>query len=275
MLVTTQLRTSKDLQLLISKLECTVNRIPSSGPYRDVWSEPHGGSYLVRGPNYLANGRGKGVKRPSKPALFSIIGVDSTQNDKENPNSRIKAMSMSDESYRYRFFAAFMVENANNEAKRMRLLPQEFLLVFNFVLPWGNLVIYSMRDQNDRKGVNAAAALWERFLDGSDQFRKDRLKMLPAVKSGPYLIKKLVGSKPTVIAKKIPVSFSGSRALNYLEVSLDVSQGGAFANSIAHSVMGKAELLEVDLAFIIEASELNECPEQILSIVRLHRLDMR
>ena len=99
--------------------------------------------------------------------------------------------------------------------------------------------------------------------------------MLPAIQKGPYLVKKLVGSKPVIIAKKIPVTFTGSRELNYLEISLDVSQGGAFANSIAHSVMGKAQLLEVDLAFVIEATEGRECPEQILAVVRLHKLDMK
>ena len=145
--------------------------------------------------------------------------------------------------------------------------------MFNFVLPWGNLVIHSIREQD--AGGGGASALWERFLDGPESYRNDRLKMLPAIKKGPYLVKKLVGSKPVIIAKKIPVTYTGSRDLNYLEISLDVSQGGAFANSIAHSVMGKAELLEVDLAFVIEAAEARECPEQILAVVRLHKLDMK
>lgn len=268
----TQIRTSKELQPLVSGLECTVKRIGGKGPYNDAWSEPHAGGFHVRGSSYLSKGIGKGIKRPSKPSLFSIVGVDSTKNESREA-TRVAIMSASEESYRHRFASAFMLENALREAKRNKLLPQQFLLMFNFVLPWGNLVIHTMRDQDSSEG--GAAALWERFLDGSESYRMERLKMLPAVKKGPYLVKKLVGQKPVIIANKIPVAFSGSRELNYLEISLDVSKGGAFANSIAHSVMGKADLLEVDLAFVIEAKEVSELPEQILAVVRLHKLDMR
>ena len=46
----------------------------------------------------------------------------------------------------------------------------------------------------------------------------------------------------------------------------------AFANSIAHSVMGKSELLTVDLAFVLEATNEVELPERLLAVVRLHKV---
>lgn len=120
-----QVRASKELQTVISRLECSVKRITDKSPYNDSWSEPHAGSFLVRGPSYLSNGSGRGTKRPSKSSLFSIIGVDSTKN---SGATSVKVMSQSEESYRTRFVSALMSENASREAKKYNIIPQQVRL---------------------------------------------------------------------------------------------------------------------------------------------------
>lgn len=90
------------------------------------------------------------------------------------------------------------------------------------------------------------------------------------------MVKKMVGSTPAIIGQKLPVSYSGSVEENYLEVSLDVTQGPALGNTIANTVVGKADVVTVDLGFVLEGQEAEgTLPEQMLGLVRLHHFNMK
>ncbi len=85
----------------------------------------------------------------------------------------------------------------------------------------------------------------------------------------------MVGSTPALIGTKLPVSYQGSVADNYLEIILDVTKGPALGNSVANTVVGKADSVTVDLGFVIEGNEEDgHLPEQILGLVRFHHLNM-
>jgi hypothetical protein len=86
----------------------------------------------------------------------------------------------------------------------------------------------------------------------------------------------MVGSTPALIGTKLPVSYRGSIEENFLEIILDVTRGPAFGNSVATTVVGKADMVTVDLGFVIEGQEEDgTLPEQMLSLVRFHHLDMK
>jgi len=85
------------------------------------------------------------------------------------------------------------------------------------------------------------------------------------------MIKKLVGSTPARIGTKVPVTYRGSIDENFLEIIIDVTKGPALGNNIASTVVGKAELVTVDLGFVIEAQE----DEQMLGLIRFHHLNMK
>ena len=90
------------------------------------------------------------------------------------------------------------------------------------------------------------------------------------------MIKKMVGSTPALIGTKLPVSYNGSIKENYLEIKLDVTKGPAFGNSVANTVVGKSDVVTVDLGFVIEGSEEDgTLPEQMLGLFRLHHLNMK
>jgi hypothetical protein len=88
------------------------------------------------------------------------------------------------------------------------------------------------------------------------------------------VVKKVVGSTPALIGTKLPVSYRGSVAENYLEIILDVTKGPALGNSVANTVVGKADLVTVDLGFVIEGQEDGHLPEQMLGLIRYHHLNM-
>lgn len=85
----------------------------------------------------------------------------------------------------------------------------------------------------------------------------------------------MVGSTPTLIGTKVPVSYRGSIADNYLEVIIDVTKGPALGNNICNTVVGKADVVTVDLGFVIEARADEHLPERMLGVVRLHHLNMK
>ena len=74
---------------------------------------------------------------------------------------------------------------------------------------------------------------------------------------------------------KVPVSYRGSTAKNYLEIIIDVAKGLALGNNICNSVMGKADVVTVDLGFVIEAREDENLPEHMLVAVCFHHLNMK
>lgn len=73
----------------------------------------------------------------------------------------------------------------------------------------------------------------------------------------------------------MPTSYRGSVEENFLEINLDVTRGPAFGNSVANTVVGRADAVTVDLGFVIEGQDAAHLPEQMLCLVRLHHLDMK
>ena len=59
---------------------------------------------------------------------------------------------------------------------------------------------------------------------------------------------------------KVPVSYRGSTAKNYLEIIIDVAKGLALGNNFCNSVVGKADVVTVNLQLVIEAQEDEHLP---------------
>ena len=89
------------------------------------------------------------------------------------------------------------------------------------------------------------------------------------------MVKKLVKTVPVLIGQKIPVSYFGSYEERYLEITLDITRGGKFANSIVNTCAGAADAITVDMGFLIQGSDSSELPELMLGAFRLHHVDMK
>ena len=92
------------------------------------------------------------------------------------------------------------------------------------------------------------------------EYCNKHFKLIPRVCSGPWVVKKLVGSTPALIGTKVPVSYRGSIAENYLEIIIDVAKGLALGNNFCNSVVGKADVVTVNLQLVIEAQEDEHLP---------------
>mmetsp|Transcript_29608 Transcript_29608/g.45814 ORF Transcript_29608/g.45814 Transcript_29608/m.45814 type:complete len:784 (+) Transcript_29608:17-2368(+) len=232
----------------------------------NVWSEPHASTMKVRGPTYAQDG----VKIPSEESMFAVLGVDNFVREKSGGEEDCRSGTS---SFRERWKS--VCEDVGVES-----VP--FLLVFNFIVPWGNFQTYLIRPDADNGPFSTHHAdrpsekAWKSFLEGDTEYRNTVLKFIPRIIAGPWMVKKMVGSTPAIIGQKLPVSYSGSIEENYLEVSLDVTQGPALGNTIANTVAGKADVVTVDLGFVLEGQDADgTLPEQMLGLVRLHHFNMK
>jgi len=231
-----------------------------------VCSEPLGSDFQVRGETYTNDH----IKIESDVPMFALLGVDHLRNGNEQKKGNLMLNSCSRPLSYY--------ERLKKKCHDVGIVAP-FLLVINFVLPWGNFISYFYRSEGTNSGPYVegheeihSERLWKEFLTGNKDYRNNRLKFIPRVIAGPWMVKKMVGSKPAIIGKKIPTTYYGSEGDNYLEVCLNVAGGGAAANSIANACIGAADSLTVDLGFLIEGKNYEELPEQLLNVLRVHHI---
>jgi len=117
-----------------------------------------------------------------------------------------------------------------------------------------------------------------RFFMGSDEYKSNRLKIIPVAVKGPWVVKSAVGGKPALIGKKLPVSYfyqpenplTGD--LEYFEADLDIVASSA-ARHILAITRSYTTVLTLDLGFVVQGNSTEELPEQVLVGVRLHGID--
>ena len=88
-----------------------------------------------------------------------------------------------------------------------------------------------------------------------------RLKVLPTVVDGPWLVRASVGQVPTIIGKKLATTYV--QGPDFLECSIDV-----FSSSAAKAVLGVclngARKMTMDVGFVVEAQTEEELPEEFI-----------
>ena len=213
--------------------------------------------FKVRGPNYLDD---KVKVTPTKTAL-TLLGSDLVHNHKNIEHAA-----------------------AGNAAARLRALSEQHgddILLINFQLPgrpgaislmlWFGLTAEARADPK-------FYPLWLKYFAGdSDQFRKERLKFIPHVEQGNFMMKKAVGSKPAILVKAIKemryhrgATPSGGP---YLEIDIDINSSSA-AVSLWGLVQSVAKGLVMDMGFVLEAQEKEFLPEHLLATVRINKVDL-
>jgi len=243
----------------------------SSHCSQNVYSEPLGKTFMIRGEDYLHDKR----KIPSNASIFSLICVENipissfTTDCHHSKKSNDYRHDISKESSSY-------VQKFRMLCKRNNIVPP-FILVVNLVLPWGNLCSYYYRSPSSpsdtKNNVTASDKLWNEFLNGTKSYRSSILKLIPRIVSGPWVVKKAVGTSPVIIGKKLPVEYYDSHG-KYLEICLDVSNGSQMANSIANIVASKSNLVTVDLGFVLEGHTDEYLPERMLAAFRLNHITL-
>mmetsp|Transcript_32838 Transcript_32838/g.49532 ORF Transcript_32838/g.49532 Transcript_32838/m.49532 type:complete len:735 (+) Transcript_32838:140-2344(+) len=224
-------------------------RYPENGGI-SCWSKPKDRIFHVRSASYLRDR----AKEPSGPAPFDCRGVDIWLTD--NPERNI----------------------ARHPGMMGGCLEEEDTFLVNFLLPFGNLVAYfkipPIEDFPQKVGD-----VWSKFITGDQEYRDARLKLLPVVVEGPWIVKAAVGSgkSPALLGKVIPLQYffrhatETSKAIYEVDIIITAS---SIAKGILSVVKGHTRSLTIAFGFIIEAAEEEELPESVLCNFQLHELNL-
>ncbi|KAG8367537.1 hypothetical protein BUALT_Bualt16G0082200 [Buddleja alternifolia] len=211
---------------------------------KNCWSFPDGSGFMIRGKTYLKDG----LKVKGGEPLLKLIAVD--------------WFKVEDCLTKVALHPKSLVQSA--EGKKL-----PFILVMNLEVPGRpsySLVLYYAAD----RPVNNSSLLGK-FIDGTDMFRDSRLKLIPSIVEGYWMVKRAVGTKACLLGKALTCNYL--RQDNFLEIDVDIGSSSV-AKSIIGLVLGYVTSIVVDLAFLIEAREEAELPEYILGTVRLNRFQL-
>lgn len=223
--------------------------LPTHPAKHSYWSQPDDSIFRVRGASYLRDR----IKNPSRASPFKCRGVDMWITD--NPERNIARLPC---------------------VLGGKLGEEETFLV-NFLLPFGNFVTYFTVDRT--KLSNSTAKVWERFVRGDQQYRDARLKLLPIVLNGPWIVKRAVGpgSSPALLGQAIPLQYyftpnqKNQKGIYEVDVIITASR---IAKGILSVVKGHTKHLTIALGFIIEGTKEEELPETVLASCQIHSLHL-
>ncbi|XP_047319903.1 protein ENHANCED DISEASE RESISTANCE 2-like [Impatiens glandulifera] len=143
-----------------------------------------------------------------------------------------------------------------------------FTIVINFQVPGSTH--YSMVFYFVTKKL-VPGSLLQRFVDGDDDFRNSRLKLIPSVPKGSWIVRQSVGSTPCLLGKAIDSNYI--RGPTYLEIDVDIGSS-TVANGVLGLVTGVITTLVVDMAFLVQANTNEELPERLIGAVRMSHIEL-
>lgn len=220
----------------------------SSSDGFSCWSQPPANIFRVRGANYLKDK----IKIQSDACPLICRGVDVWMTD--NPQRHI----------------------ARHPNVLGGKLGDEDTFMINFLLPFGNFVAYFAIPPLN-KFPKKLRNVWTKFLKGDQQYRDARLKLLPVVMDGPWIVKAAVGpgTAPALLGKVIPLQYffrdpdRTRKGVYEVDVIITASK---IAKGILSVVKGHTKSLTIAFAIIIEAAEQEELPETVLCSFQAHSL---
>ncbi|KAL8063873.1 hypothetical protein ABFX02_01G054700 [Erythranthe guttata] len=143
-----------------------------------------------------------------------------------------------------------------------------FSIVFNLQVPGSthySMVFYFVT----KELVPGSLLQW--FVDGDDEFRNSRLKLIPSVPKGSWIVRQSVGSTPCLLGKAVDCNYI--RGPTYLEVDVDIGSS-TVANGVLGLVVGVITSLVVDMAFLVQANATDELPERLIGAVRVSHIEL-
>ncbi|XP_028553621.1 protein ENHANCED DISEASE RESISTANCE 2-like isoform X2 [Dendrobium catenatum] len=115
-----------------------------------------------------------------------------------------------------------------------------------------------------------SGSLLQRFVDGDDEFRNSRFKLILSVPKGSWKVRLIVGSTRCLLGKAVDCTYI--HGPKYLEIDIDIGSS-TVANGVLGLVFGVISTLVVDMAFLIQANTYEELPERLIGAARVSWLE--
>jgi hypothetical protein len=153
-----------------------------------------------------------------------------------------------------------------------------FIFAMNLVIPGASIYhqisYFAIDDMAEiEQGTTPFGRLMNKFMFGeSDDFRDKTFKLIPRIVEGNFVVRKAVGSKPSILGKKLKQHYV--RGPCYFEIIIDIASDPV-AQRIVKLALGYAKTLVVDMMFVLEGATEDTLPERIFGGVRVKFLDFR
>ena len=123
--------------------------------------------------------------------------------------------------------------------------------------------------------LTIAEHVFAKWLLGDTTYKNERLKLIPYVAEGPWVVRNMVTGRPAIIGKKLPVTYQwfNSSSSPLLMATLDIGNSSATAKRIVSVCRRYMSALTVDIGFVIQGDTPTELPEQMLGAMRIHGPD--
>lgn len=152
---------------------------------------------------------------------------------------------------------------------------KRFFFVMNWIAPPLQAIVVAAVDPDAdwiKDDKSPESVLWKRFLEMSNEERKQRIKITPILEEGPWLVKKALPRIPVILGTKVKMETFHEPG-DHLEVAIDYSYSKADKITIS-LIMKAAKSVRASINTIIEATDQDELPERTLTCVRLGNLDL-
>ncbi|KAL3690321.1 hypothetical protein R1sor_016630 [Riccia sorocarpa] len=218
------------------------------------WSSPPGDYFQVRSEDYLTSK----VKIPAGDWLLKPLALD-----------WLHSTARIDEVLRHPDNRIMLGLKEARKKGEIAAGTEPFVWAINLQVPskvHHSLVIYYISTQPFEE-----ASLPDRFLNGDDEFRNSRLKLIANIVRGPWIVKTAVGDHAIcILGKQLTCRYH--RGDNFMEVDVDIGSS-MVASAIVHLAINYITTITVDLAFLIEGKTEEELPEKLLGAVRFAELE--
>lgn len=209
---------------------------------RDCWNISDGNNFRVRSKHFCYDK----TKIPAGKHLMDLVAVDWFKDTKRMDHVARRqgcAAQVASEKGLFSFIINLQVPGSTH-----------YSMVFYFV---------------SRELVHGS--LLQRFVDGDDEFRNSRLKLIPSVPKGSWIVRQSVGSTPCLLGKAVDCNYI--HGPKYLEIDVDIGSS-TVANGVLGLVIGVITTLVVDMAFLVQANSTNELPERLIGAVRVSHIEL-
>ncbi|XP_049349947.1 protein ENHANCED DISEASE RESISTANCE 2-like [Solanum verrucosum] len=209
---------------------------------RDCWTISDGNNFRVRGKNFCSDK----TKVSAGKSLMDLVAVDWFKDTKRMDH----------------------VARRPGCAAQVASEKGLFTLVINLQVPGSTH--YSMIFYFVMKKL-IPGSLLQRFVDGDDEFRNSRMKLIPSVPKGSWIVRQSVGSSPCLLGKAVDCNYI--RGPKYLEIDVDVGSS-TVANGVMGLVIGVITSLVVDMAFVVQGNTPDELPEPLIGAARVCHIEL-
>ncbi|KAL6056751.1 START domain-containing protein [Balamuthia mandrillaris] len=215
------------------------------------WDEVDATLFSVRGKTYMTDR----VKVPSPPAILKLLDADYFLS-----KERLDQWALREES---------LVQ----QLKKKGDTRFKFVLVLQFpphhmACTW----VLEDPDQTIEDVDPIFAALWKKFAEGNEEFQNNRLKLIPRVVEGGFLVKKTLRSKPTLLGNKLKCRYFNYDD-NVFEIDCDVFSS-EISRTMINMIKRYTKELSFDVALVIQGNEEDELPERVFAGINFSKVNI-